>query len=206
MSVISLPFTSGGRAPSRPGPKLWTEQEFDRLVQLGMFDGKKVELIEGELLEVPPMNDSHAQAVQLTQYALLPIFPGSSFTIRVQLPMRLASGSRPMPDIAVVPGTPRDVATHPNGAVLLIEISDTTLDFDRTEKAQLYARNGIEDYWIVNLAGRTVEVRRQPAQTSSGAFEYRLTQSYYPGDALAPLVRPDQPIRVDDLLPSESRG
>lgn len=199
MSVMPIPSTP---RMLRPGPRLWSTQQFDELVKMGMFDGEKVELIEGELFEVPPMSDPHAQAVRLGQYALLQIFPPTETTISVQLPMRLPSGSRPLPDLAVVRGTPREVVEHPTTAQLVIEISDSTLEFDRLEKGQLYARNGIIEYWIVNLIARTVEVRREPSQSSTGVFEYRSIRAFYPGEVLVPLARPDHQLRVDDFLPT----
>ena len=107
--------------PTAPPRRTWTGAEFDRLAEQGMFDGQRVELIDGEILEMPPMNDPHAQSVQLGNYALPAIFPATTATIRVQLPMRLGE-SRPFPDLVVAEGTPREVNRHPETALLVVEM------------------------------------------------------------------------------------
>jgi Uma2 family endonuclease len=151
-----------------PRPKRWTGAEYDRAVEMGLFDHQRLELIQGEVLEMSPMNDPHAQGITLVHYALLRVFPAERFTVRVQCPMRLGADSRPEPDLAVVSGGPREQTGHPTSALLIVEISDTTLDFDRSQKALLYARHGIGEYWIVNLAERRVEVRRDPVTGEDG--------------------------------------
>ena len=93
----------------------WTGSEFDRLDELGLFKNQRVELIDGEILEMPPMNDPHAQTIRLATYALMTIFRSTNATISVQCPMRLGD-SRPLPDLVVVSGTPREVIRHPETA------------------------------------------------------------------------------------------
>jgi Uma2 family endonuclease len=188
-------------ALAQPRPKRWTAHEFDRLVELGAFDGQRLELINGELLEMPPMSDAHAHAVQLAQYALLAIFPASTHTVRVQSAMKLPSGSRPEPDIAVVAGTPRETAAHPSSALLVVEVADSMLDFDRVEKAELFARNGLPEYWIVNLQDRCVEVHRQPERDGSGVGRYAGMKRFASTDTLVPIAAPGASLRVADLLP-----
>src|SRR5258708_5800125 len=100
MSMTMMPV-----APGRPPKHRWTGKEFDQVTETGVFDGRRLELINGDLLEMPPMNDPHAQAVQLGTYALMQLFPPPSTTVRVQLPMRLGE-SRPLPDFVIVLGTP----------------------------------------------------------------------------------------------------
>jgi Uma2 family endonuclease len=157
-----------------------------------------VELIDGEILELPPRNDPHAQAVQLCNYALLPIFPPSRETIRIQCPMRLGE-YRPLPDLAVVSGTPRQVSRHPETALLVIEISDTTLEFDR-EKAKVYARHGLPDYWIINLPGRCVEIHRSPI-TAGPDPRYGDIRVCSETESIAALAAPQFPLAVAALLP-----
>src|SRR5258708_158074 len=128
MSIVSLSQSNG-----RPPRHRWTGSEFDRAAASGLFDGQRVELIDGDILEMSPMNDPHAQAIQLMTYALMEVFPPTRATVRVQCPMRLGE-SRPFPDFAVVEGTPREVVSHPTSALLVIEVNDTTLHFDRNEK------------------------------------------------------------------------
>jgi Uma2 family endonuclease len=183
----------------RPPRRIWTGAEFDQLVEQGMFDGQRVELIDGEILEMPPMNDPHAQAVQLATHLLISIFPATAATTRVQLPMRLGE-SRPLPDLAIVAGTPRQIVRHPETALLVIEVSDSTLDFDRDEKAKLYARNSLPEYWIVNLPGRCLEVHRSPVGGDADP-RYGEIRVFSEADVIAPLAAPEAAIRVADLLP-----
>ncbi len=178
----------------------WSGGEFDRASETGVFDGQRVELINGEILELPEMNDPHAQAVRLVSYALLPIFPPTSATISVQCPMRLGE-SRPFPDIVVVAGTPRQVAKHPTTALLIIEVSDSTIAFDRGEQADLYATHGIADYWIVNVKDRCVEVFRKPVLDDAGNAHYSERLVLAATESLSPLATPGQVIRVAELLP-----
>jgi len=169
-------------------------------MEKGWFDGQRLELINGEILELPPMNDPHAQAVRLANYVLLSIFPPTSATISIQCPMRLGE-SRPFPDLVVVAGTPREVARHPETALLVIEVSDTSLEFDRTEKSKLYAMHGLPEYWIINLKGRCVEMYRSPLATDSADPRYGEIRVVAENETLSPIASPQAQIRVADLLP-----
>jgi Uma2 family endonuclease len=196
MSAVAIPTIP--LAPTRPTPKRWSGAEFDRLSERGDFDGLRVELIDGEILELPPMNNPHAQAVRLADYALRPIFLPPVATISIQCPMRLGE-YRPLPDIAVVPGTPRQLSRHPETALLVIEVSDTTLEFDR-EKAKIYARHGLPDYWIINLSGRCVEVHRSPISAGPDP-RYGDIRVCSETESVTPVAAPQSPIAVADLLP-----
>jgi Uma2 family endonuclease len=175
----------------------WTREEYDRLVELGMFrEDEHVQLIEGEIVEMTPQNAPHATAVRLVQEALRTVFdPG--FDVRAQLPLALGEESEPEPDIAVVPGSPRDYRDrHPSTAELVVEVADATWRFDRERKGRAYARAGIPEYWIVSLENRTLEVYRDPA-----GDRYRTEHILQPEEEVSPLARPDASIRVADLLP-----
>ncbi|MDB5172373.1 MAG: hypothetical protein JWN51_1146 [Phycisphaerales bacterium] len=188
-------------SPARRAQRFrWTGEEFDRASERGTFDRRRVELVDGDLLELPPMNDPHAQAVRLANYALLRVFPENRATISVQCPMRLGE-SRPFPDLVVVSGTPRQVIEHPTSALLVIEISDSTLDFDRIDKARLYAAHGIPDYWIINLNGKCVEVRRNPIGAEIGDPQFGELRVYSASQTLSPLAAPEAVLKVSDLLP-----
>ena len=211
MSIQAAPIPAqapraSGAAPARatgPEPRHfhWPGDLYDRLVALGQFSGERVELIDGEILQMSPMNEPHARTIQIAMYALLRVFPPPEATIRIQLPMRLGADSRPEPDLAVVSGDSRQVAGHVTGALLVVEISDATLDFDRTKKAALYAEHGIVDYWIVNLADRCVEIYRQPIHDPVSGHRYGEVRVLRPGDNVAPLAAPQAVIAVNDLLP-----
>ena len=117
----------------------------------------------------------------------------------------LSPHSVPDPDLAVVPGEPRDYIARgiPTTALLVVEVSDTMLSFDRNHKASLYAAAGIADYWIVNLVDRQLEVHRGPGPDPArpGRFGYRDVTLVPATGATAPLAAPHAQIAVVDLLP-----
>lgn len=178
-----------------PQVRHWTRDDYYRMAQAGLFVGQRVELIDGEILMMSPMKPSHAAALQLAAKALEVAF-GDGYCVRAQLPLRIDESTEPEPDLAVVPGAPRDYQDHPRTALLLVEISDTTLAFDRGGKLALYARAGIPEYWIVNLNDRRVEVYRSPAGNS-----YVDTAVHDASSTLTALAAPRCPICVSDLLP-----
>jgi Uma2 family endonuclease len=142
-------------------------------------------------------------AVVLVHEALQAAFaPGHH--VRAQLPVALDSMSEPEPDFAVVAGTPRDyLQGHPDTPALVVEVADTTISFDRSWKAGLYARAGIPEYWIVNLADRVLEVRRNPGESLSARYgwAYGTVHELRAGDEVSPLAASGARIVVADLLP-----
>ncbi len=106
-------------------------------------------------------------------------------------------------DLAIVLGSIRDYKrAHPTNALLVVEVSESSLKFDQTRKARIYARAGIPEYWIVNLQDRCVEVRRDPAPASPKVKPSYMTVTIHKaGESIVPLAMPQQSIAVDDLLP-----
>jgi Uma2 family endonuclease len=182
----------------------WTRQEYDRLVRLGVLhEDEPVELLAGQMIVAEPKGSPHATAVALAADALRAAF-GGGWVVRVQDPIALDDESEPEPDLAVVPGRPRDYTTaHPARPALLIEVAETSLAFDRHYKGSLYARAGVADYWIVDLVHRHVEVHRDPSPDAASEFgwRYRDVQTLSPGATVAPLARPEVSVAVADLLP-----
>ena len=177
--------------------------EYDRLVELGVFRGEAVELIGGLLLVAEPQGSYHASAVGKVADALRTLLP-SGWLVRVQMPVALDDQSEPEPDVAVVPGAWADYRSdHPARPALVVEIAETSLVFDRGEKASLYARAGVGDYWILNLVDRQLEVYRDPLpdKTQRYGFGYSTTTVLSPADTVTPLVLPQAHIAVADLLP-----
>jgi Uma2 family endonuclease len=163
----------------------------------------RVELIDGEILAMTPQGSSHATAVLLVQDTLRAAF-GRDVHIRTHLPLALGSDSEPEPDVAVVAGSVRDYRdAHPQSALLVVEVADTTLAYDRDVKGSLYARAGVPEYWLVNLAKALVEVHRDPMVMPHARFgwQYRTVDRFGPGDSIAPLSCPHASIAVADLLP-----
>lgn len=175
----------------------WTREEYERLVAEGFFQsGERLELVDGQICEMTPQSVPHAVGVRLARRELGRTF-SEGFDILVQMPLALDDDSEPEPDLAVVRGNdPREnLTSHPTTAVLVIEVADSSLRRDR-EKAALYARAGIPDYWIMNLRDRCLEVLRDP---QNGVYRSRTVLRA--GDSVSPLARPDVSIAVTDLLP-----
>src|SRR5262252_104691 len=138
----------------------WTRIEFDRLVDLGAFEGEPIELLVGQLIVAEPKGAYHTAAVTVAEYALRAALP-SGWIARTQAPVSLDEESEPEPDLVVVPGRPGNYRhVHPARPPLAVEVADSSLAFDRRRKGSLYARAGIPDYWIVNLVDRVVEIHR----------------------------------------------
>jgi Uma2 family endonuclease len=182
--------------------RLWTRQEYERLVAEGFFHPEeRLELVDGEIIRMTPQGSPHATASSLAADTLRTCF-GPSHLVRVQMPLALGPDSEPEPDIAVVVGNARDYRdAHPQTAVLIVEVSDTTLTYDRERKARLYARATIPEYWIVNLLERRLEVYRDSISTGAGGPAYRTRVILDPSKTIAPLAAPSSSIAVADLLP-----
>jgi Uma2 family endonuclease len=200
---ISKPSITKQRPwPRRDGVFRFTVEQAYQLAELGFFDDRRVELIEGVLFEtavIPP----HAVAESLGHEALRAVF-GIGWQIRRASPIEVGRRSLPRPDLAVVAGSARDfLARHPTFPALVVEISDATLRKDRGLKAHLYAYAGIADYWIVNLRDRQLEVRRNPGPdpVRRGRFGYSEVTVVAPDGSMAPLAAPGSSVAVADLLP-----
>jgi Uma2 family endonuclease len=129
---------------------------------------------------------------------------GSAYHVRPQMPLSVGPHSEPEPDVTVVAGAVRDYThRHPTEAELVIEISESTLRFDRTTKASLYASASVPDYWIVNLVERVLEVHRQPVPDRDEMFGWRYASvgRFSPGESVSPVRAPDASIPIADLLP-----
>ncbi|MEO7717655.1 MAG: Uma2 family endonuclease [Capsulimonas sp.] len=183
-----------------PAPHRWTREDYYRLGDLGFFPPDvRVELIDGEIIEtMSPQKTPHTVTLHAVVHALRAAFGGDTY-IREQSPMTLADTSEPEPDILVAQGTFHDYKDrHPGPAEthLLVEVSDSTLAYDRTRKAALYAAASVTEYWIADVSARTLEVRRLP---QSGA--YQETEIYDATQTVTPLAAPAASILVGDLFP-----
>ena len=174
------------------------------MVEAGVLaPGERAELIDGEVLAMTPQGSLHATAVRLAEEALRAAF-GAGYDVRVQMPLALDPSSEPEPDVAVVRGSPRDFRdAHPTSALLVVEVADTTLGYERDQKGSLYARAGVADYWIVKVLDRQVEVCRDPAPEAQARYgwAYRDVRSYASGDQISPLALPRVAVPVADIVP-----
>lgn len=189
----------------------WTVDEFQRAYDLGVFGfDAKLELIEGEIIEKMSQKGPHSWAIRATEETLRRVFV-AGHDVRVQLPLVFTPHNKPEPDVAVVAGSFNDYKINqPTTAVLVVEVSDSTLQVsdstlqvDQTTKAAVYAREGILEYWIVNIRGRLLEVYREPAAMPGQPLghHYRSITRLGETDAVAPLAAPEATVSVADLLP-----
>ena len=177
-----------------PRPLRWTRTMYHELEKLSIFE-HRVELIEGEIVEMSPIGFLHLLGVAKSVEAARTVF-GSGYFILSQSPVVLSDSSEPEPDVAVYQGNLSDLKATPGSPVLIIEVSDTTFAYDRTTKARIYARAGSPDYWVLNVRERVLEVFRNPL---NGIYAPRTI--YQPGQSIAPLAAPQSLVLVDDLLP-----
>ncbi|HEU4627878.1 MAG TPA: Uma2 family endonuclease [Steroidobacteraceae bacterium] len=143
-----------------------TVEEYYRMAEVGLLaPDARVELIEGEIIDMPPIGSRHASAVSRLHYLLVRA-AGDRAVVRGQSPVRLDAYSEPQPDLAVLaPRADFYDKAHPTpaDALLIIEVSETTLRYDRQRKQPLYARHGIPELWIVDIQGNQLHVFRKPA-------------------------------------------
>jgi Uma2 family endonuclease len=176
----------------------FTVEDYHRLAELGILgEDDRVELLDGQVVEMTPIGPEHAGCVDVLT-GLLSRLVGDTAIVRVQNPLVLAPRWEPQPDIAVLkPRADRYRTAHPGpGEVLLvIEVADTALESDREVKLPRYAAAGIPETWFVDLEQAVIEIHRQP-----GPGGYGEVQAMRRGDAIEPLLLPTGGISVDDVL------
>ena len=168
--------------------------KYEQMVRAGILtENDRVELIRGELIDKMPAGDAHVEAVNRLSRRFSKLLD-EAVTVSVQNPLVLAD-SEPEPDVAVytrrAPGKARAADVH-----LVIEVADSSLDFDRTVKLSLYAEAGIGEYWIVNVLDEEIEVHRRPQLDGSYANCAVLKR----GEILQPLAFPAIQLPVEDIL------
>jgi Uma2 family endonuclease len=165
-----------------------TVEHFYRMAEAGLFaEDERVELIEGEIIDVPPMGHSHAAVVGHLVEILMSSF-GARAIVRSQLPLRLGERSEPLPDIVVAkPRKDRYYDAHPTAAdvVLVVEVSSTTLRFDRNTKVPMYARHGVAEVWVLDVGGRQLHRYVSPRDDDYSATSTMPLAARVPIDVLA---------------------
>ena len=144
--------------------RLFTVEEYYKMGEAGIFDGERVELINGIIYYMSPIGSPHRGCVAHLYEELLLQFRGK-FTIAAQDPIRCSDNSEPEPDIAVLDFRKDRYKTEhptPENVHLLIEVADTTLERDRTLKKTFYAQEGILEYWIANIQDQQIEIFIDP--------------------------------------------
>lgn len=185
---------------SPPTRYRFTVKEFLRMGEVGIFaEDDRLELIEGEIIEMSPIGDPHAYCVDRFTYLLAPALHGRGI-VRVQGPVSLDASSRPQPDIIVLrfrgdfypPGAP----ARPEDVLLIIEVADSSLAYDRDVKLPLYSKAGVPEAWVASLPRREVIVGRDP-----GTEGYRDVSIVRGDDPIRLLAFPDVVITPNDILP-----
>ena len=173
-------------------------EEYHRMAEVGILKpDDRVELFDGDIIRMAPMSSRHAAAVSKIAEWMQGTFT-SRAAVRVQCPVRLEEYSEPQPDLVLVRPDPAHYAdAHPGPAdvLLLIEVAQSSLAYDRDIKIPQYARAGIGEVWLVNLELQQVEVFREPAPMGYGARAVSRR-----GLSIAPRAFPDAAVAVDDLL------
>ncbi len=203
MAVAERRLSTPIETEAPPRPLRWTRAQYYEMAELGYFAGKRVELIQGEILIMPPMDVPHFRVVNSVGNVLKAAF-GTEYFISNQCPLSLGLASDPEPDFAVIHGKVEDYTVDtglPTTAALVVEASASTLAYDRTRKAALYAEAGIPEYWIINITERQLEVHRQPMLIAEGVFGYADIAMYTPETTVTPITRSTAQIAVADLLP-----
>lgn len=181
----------------------FSKSEYYRLGELGFFHGQRTELIEGRIMVQSPQKPEHFCVVDHVAELLRNAF-GPGYRVRIQGPIDLGQSTEPEPDLAVVAGSSLQFLTaHPTTAALIVEVSESSLSYDRRRKGSLYARAGISDYWIVNLVHRRLEVYRDPVPDANEHYGHRYsTRTNLTAPAtISPLALTRAVVAVADLIP-----
>lgn len=175
----------------------FTVDEYYQMIELGLLkDYEKAEIIEGELIKKMTIGDRHAAIVNfLNRFFVKNV--SDDILVSIQNPVRLSDYSEPEPDVALADLRKYDGKRHPRPSeiILIVEVSDSTLKYDRDVKLALYAAAEIPEVWIVNLPNDIVEVHRQP-----GVGIYQIAKIFKRGENVASEILPDISIAADKIL------
>lgn len=181
--------------------KEWIVADCKAMLESGLFDLTRYELLGGEIVSKMPQGRPHIAVITLIARVLAALF--GALAVQSQAPIGIGQtdpSNDPEPDFAVLRGTVLDYINHlPDPAadvLLVVEVSDSTLRSDINTKARLYAQNGLREYWIVAITRRELIVHRNP--TAQG---YTDVQTYTTDDSISPLAAPGASARVADMLP-----
>jgi Uma2 family endonuclease len=175
-----------------------TADEYHRMGEIGILGpDERVELLNGRIIEMPPIGPRHSYVV-ISLDALMQRTLGDRAVVVAQGPIRLDRFSEPQPDVLIVRGPREQYASHharPEDTLLVIEVAESTLRYDRGEKLRAYARMGIAEYWIVDIAHE-----RLHAFTEPDGERYRTEVVVERGGQIAPRALPDDLVALDDIL------
>ncbi len=184
----------------------FTLDEYHHLIDIGFFDeDERVELLEGVLVYMSPNNPPHIRTVLRLFRFLVSQITQEAIEVRAQGPISIPElMTEPEPDLVISKesgGTLDERHPFPADILLLMEVSDSSLAYDRTRKAEIYAQAGIPDYWIWNLVDNSLEVYRDPHAPAIGDALYQTKLTIHSGESIAPLAFPDFEVAVVDIMP-----
>ncbi len=178
--------------------RLFTAEEYLRMAETGILaEHDRVELIDGEIVAMTPIGPRHFVCVNRANKVFV-LTVGEQAVVHVQTNVRLGRYQQPEPDLALLrppAGAYETRLPGPNDIFLIVEVADSSLEYDRTVKARLYAESGIPEYWLVNLH-EDVVTRYQDSRQGA----YQSTQEYRRGQSIAPALLPECSIPVDKLF------
>jgi Uma2 family endonuclease len=177
----------------------WTVAEYHRMGEVGLLnEDSRVELIDGEIVEMAPIGSAHGGNVKRFIRLFSKVI-GNKAIIAAQDPVVLSGYAEPQPDISILRWRADDYEQsnpHPEDVLLLIEVADSTLRYDRDVKIPLYAKNGIPEVWLLDIPNRKLEIYREPING-----EYRQRDCRQTGQ-IAPILCPDAIIDLAELFPN----
>ena len=173
----------------------FTVEEYHKMGEAGIFgEDDRVELIDGEVVEMNPIGWRHARSVRRLNVRLVRA-AGDRYSVSVQDPVTLSQHGEPQPDLMIHNEPPPGRLPSPEEVLVLMEVSDSTLSYDRNVKLPRYARAGIPEVWIVDLQGETLERHNDPRDGG-----YRRTEKAQRGEELASEALPGLLVPVNDAL------
>ena len=178
--------------------KLFTVDEFYRMAEAGIFtEDDRVELIDGEIIEMSPIGNPHKACVNRATTFFTEAF-GRSAIVSIQSPLRLSKYTEPLPDVIVLKPVPDFYASRecrPEDVLFMVEVSDTTLRYDKNIKLPRYAAAGVSEVWIEDLKNELLLVYRNPVEKG-----FATSLVLRRPDSISPLAFPKVTFKVDDLL------
>ena len=177
----------------------FTAKDFHRMVGAGILrEDDRVELLHGEIVDMPPIGPGHAAGMNRLLNAFLPLQGERKAIISVQNPIHLGEHSEPQPDLALLKPRPDFYAQGhptPQEVLLVVEVMESSVGYDREVKVPLYARFGIPETWLVDVEQGLIEVYREP-----GSEGYRQVHTLRWGERLSPEAFPQFILTVDDVF------
>ena len=195
---MTTPALSASPTVSAPARRRFTVAEYYAMADAGILsEDDRVELLDGDVIVMPPIGDWHGGSVKLFANTFPPVLQGRAI-IAVQDPVTLDEHSEPQPDVMLLHWRDdfyRNGHPGPADVLLLIEVADSSVEFDRTVKLAAYARAGIPEVWIAARSERRIE-----SYTGPDAGRYAIVRYYGPGETVSPQAFPDIALPVDQII------